>query len=59
MERHLPNGWRVSLSNELYRAVDGELYEDRGIPPDIAVPFLDRRSLDAGRDAMLDRVLAG
>lgn len=57
MERHLPNGWSVSLSNELYRAIDGELYEDRGIPPTIEVPFLDQRSLDAGRDVVLDRVL--
>jgi len=57
MERHLPNGWSVNLSNELYRAADGELYEDRGIPPQVRIPFLDREQLAAGRDPMLDRVL--
>lgn len=58
MERHLPNGWSLTLSNELYRASDGELYEDRGVPPHVRVPYLDRRDLDAGRDPMLDRALA-
>jgi len=58
MERHLPNGWRVSLSNELYRAFDGSLYEDRGVPPHIALPFLDRRDIEQGRDVMLDQVLS-
>jgi len=58
MERHLPNGWRVTLSNELYRASDGELYEDRGIPPHVELPFPHRRDVAAGRDPMLDHVLA-
>lgn len=57
MERHLPNGWSVSLSNELYRASDGELYEDRGIPPHVEIPFLDHDDVDEGRDPMLDHVL--
>lgn len=59
MERHLPNGWTLSLSNELYRASDGALYEDRGIPPHIEIPFLDRSGLRAGRDRILDQVLRG
>jgi C-terminal processing protease CtpA/Prc len=58
MERHLPNGWRLSLSNELYRASDGELYEDRGIPPQVTIPFARRADLEAGRDPALDHVLA-
>jgi len=58
MERHLPNGWRVTLSNELYRASDGELYEDRGISPHVELPFPHRRDVAAGRDPMLDHVLA-
>jgi len=56
MERHLPNGWSFTLSNELYRAADGELYEDRGIPPHVEIPFLHRRDVAAGRDPMLDHV---
>lgn len=57
MERHLPNGWSMTLSNELYRAADGELYEDRGVPPHVEIPFLVPRDLEAGRDPMLDHVL--
>lgn len=57
LERHLPNGWHLTLSNEVYRAFDGEIYEDIGIPPHIRLPFLGRRGRDMGRDPMLDRVL--
>ncbi|MEX2476013.1 S41 family peptidase [Marinobacter sp.] len=57
LERHLPNGWHLTLSNEVYRAYDGETYEDIGIPPHIRLPFLSRRGRESGRDPMLDRVL--
>ena len=30
----LPNGWRGAVSNEIYRASDGNVYEGAGIPPD-------------------------
>lgn len=58
LERHLPNGWLVTLSNELYRAADGALYEDVGIPPHRLLPYLDRHEREAGRDGMLEAVLA-
>lgn len=57
MERHLPNGWLVTLSNERYYAADGELYEHCGVPPHVELPFLDQDSREAGRDPMLDYVL--
>ena len=53
-ERHLPNGWMVTLSNELYRASDGELYEGVGIPPHVEIPYLHARDRRTGRDSMLD-----
>lgn len=31
----LPNGWRLSLSNEVYLDSEGVLWEGRGIPPEI------------------------
>ena len=38
----LPNGWQVSLSNEMYRAADGNCYEGRGVPPQVeAVTFVE------------------
>lgn len=57
LERHLPNGWYLTLSNEVYRAFDGQVYEDVGIPPHIRLPFLGRKGREDGRDPMLDRVL--
>lgn len=59
MERHLPNGWRVTLSNEVYYATDGELYEYVGVPPHVEVPFLEREGRERGCDPMLDLVLSG
>ncbi|MFL1467647.1 S41 family peptidase [Marinobacter sp. HN1S83] len=57
LERQLPNGWELTLSNEIYRASDGEIYEDVGIPPHIRLRFLGRRGREAGRDPMLDHLL--
>lgn len=37
LEKRLPNGWAVRLSNEIYLAEDGEIYEGRGIPPELAI----------------------
>jgi carboxyl-terminal processing protease len=34
----LPNSWEVTLSNEVYTARDGRVYEGMGIPPDIPAP---------------------
>ena len=35
--RSLPNGWHFTLSNEVYEAADGTIYEGRGISPDVEV----------------------
>jgi len=57
MERHLPNRWFLTLSNEIYHAFDGELYEDCGIPPHIEIPFLAQDGRESGCDPMLDYIL--
>jgi C-terminal processing protease CtpA/Prc len=50
--KRLPNGWSFSLSNEIYLAVDGKLYEGLGIPPGVqidtgrATDFRSRLQLD-------------
>lgn len=41
----LPNRWRVSLSNEIYTAVDGVVYESAGIPVDVALPAPEHATL--------------
>jgi len=47
----------MTLSNELYRSFDDQIYEDTGIPPHIRMPFLGRQGREAECDPMLDRVL--
>jgi C-terminal processing protease CtpA/Prc len=52
LAKKLPNGWVVGVSNEIYTAVDGKVYEGRGVPPNIPVTvpngasFPDRMRLD-------------
>jgi C-terminal processing protease CtpA/Prc len=38
LTKPLPNGWAVTLSNEVYLDADGKAWEARGIPPKIAIP---------------------
>jgi len=57
LERHLPNGWHMTLSNEIYRAHDGTLFEDQGIPPTESIEFLGWSDRENGRDTILDRAI--
>ena len=56
IDGELPNGWDLTLSGERYRAADGEIYETRGVPVDMAVA-LDVDALSAGQDVMLETAL--
>jgi carboxyl-terminal processing protease len=38
LTKPLPNGWAVTLSNEVYLDADGKAWEGPGIPPKIEVP---------------------
>lgn len=55
--RSLPNGWTFSLSNEIYLNPKDELFEARGVPPDVPAPFAsledDRRGLDSVIEAAM------
>jgi hypothetical protein len=55
--KDLPNGWELSISNELYRAADGHLYEDRGIPPEVEVPVFDEDDVAGGLRRAVDRAV--
>jgi carboxyl-terminal processing protease len=41
----LPNGWTLSLSNEIYLDTDGVLWEGRGIQPEILLPVANDRRI--------------
>ncbi|HEY1706968.1 MAG TPA: S41 family peptidase [Rhizomicrobium sp.] len=53
----LPIGWEVSLSNEVYEAPDGALYEAIGIPPEIETPVFDPADVRAGLHIAVQRAL--
>jgi len=57
LERHLPNGWTFTLSNEVYRAADGSVFEGVGMKPRIEVPVLRSADRKAGSDRGLDAAL--
>jgi len=38
LAKHLPNGWKVSISNEFYAMPDGSIHESDGLPPQVASP---------------------
>jgi carboxyl-terminal processing protease len=38
LAKRLPNGWSVTLSNEVYLDADGKRWEARGVPPAVAIP---------------------
>lgn len=55
--RTLPNGWEIGLSNEVYLDVHGNLFEARGIPPEMPAPFLSLADRLSRRDRGLDTAL--
>ncbi len=55
--RHLPNGWRFGLPNEIYLTKDGKAFDVTGVPSDIEVPTFTAEDLTNGRDSALDKAL--
>ena len=39
LEKKLPNGWDLYLSNEIQQNYDGKCYERIGVPPDIKIDY--------------------
>jgi len=56
--KRLPNGWELSLSNEVYLAPDGALHERKGIPPDTPCPVFDPADIPAGLRVAVETALA-
>jgi carboxyl-terminal processing protease len=42
LNKRLPNGWLVTLSNEIYLDSAGKAWEGRGIPPEVSIPVFAR-----------------
>ncbi len=52
----LPNGWAVTLSNEIYLDHEGVCWEVAGIPPEIEIPIFDPDDLYVGHVEAVQRV---
>lgn len=55
--RHLPNGWRFGVPNEIYLTERGQAYDIVGVPPDINVPVFADADLQAERDPAITTAL--
>lgn len=67
LEKQLPNGWKYTLSNEVYLDTKGNSYEGMGIPPDYRIEYPSgekellkylQEDLKDGDEA-IDKILAG
>jgi carboxyl-terminal processing protease len=58
LEKSLPNGWRFTLSNEIYKSANGEVFEARGIAPSEPAPVFDADDFFAGQVKFLAAVVA-
>ena len=56
--RQLPNGWMVGLSNEVYEAPDGSVFEALGVPPQLAVEFDETLSFEENLSATVNVAIA-
>lgn len=46
LPKPLPNGWQLSLSNEIYEDMEGHVWEGRGVEPDHKMTVFDPKNLD-------------
>jgi hypothetical protein len=57
LDKRLPNGWEISISNEAFVAPDGTMYETVGVPPDVLVPYYPEEVRSTGVDPLMEKAL--
>jgi C-terminal processing protease CtpA/Prc len=57
LEKKLPNGWRYSLSYQVYLSADMTCHEGKGVPPDIVL-LNTKADIENGIDPLIIRALA-
>jgi carboxyl-terminal processing protease len=57
LPRKLPNGWDISLSNEVYTGGDGNLYEKTGIPAQVEAPVFQSENFYPGLKIGLEKAI--
>ena len=53
----LPNGWWISLSNEVYLDADGMAWEGRGIRPEVEIEVFSKADVTRGHPEAVRRVI--
>lgn len=56
LPKTLPNGWTVTLSNEVYLDPEGNAWEGRGIPVEQEIPMFDPNDAFAGHPEAVEQV---
>ncbi|MCV6636658.1 S41 family peptidase [Candidatus Albibeggiatoa sp. nov. NOAA] len=56
--RTLPNGWIFSVPSEIYSDLDGNEFEDIGVPADIESLYWLPADVRVGKDSTIERVLS-
>lgn len=57
LAKRLPNGWLLELSNEVFAAPDGSVYEERGIAPHEVIEIYPADAPIEGHGAAIGRVI--
>ncbi len=57
LPKELPNGWLLTLSNEVATDAGGQVYEKTGIPVSLAAPFPGKADREAGTDPGIEKAL--
>jgi carboxyl-terminal processing protease len=58
LTKRMPNGWRADISNEIYEAANGIVYEGKGIPPQFKVPVFDPENFYPGLKLAVDKAIS-
>jgi hypothetical protein len=57
LSRHLPNGWRFRLPNEVYLTSHGQSFDRTGVPPNVRIAFFSKADLQNGRDYAVEEAV--
>lgn len=57
LTKYLPNGWEITLSNEVYTDSDGIVWEGRGIEPEIKIQVFDPQNPLSGHMPAITKLI--
>lgn len=58
LSKTLPNGWEISLSNEVFTDYQGVNHEVTGVPPQVRAATFSIEAIEQNRDAAIDAAIA-